>query len=138
MDAHPMADHFNNLPGDFADDMPKPEMSMPDGWGSEPNWGSDASVYAQMRGPDNPPKAVIKKQKKQAHNDECQADSWIAIREKGTREYLAQSMSHTVADKALKRDIHMVMRAFALREAEQAKTVVIPTPQFVDLMVCPR
>jgi hypothetical protein len=47
MDARPVADRFDDPPGDFTDSMPEPDMSMPDSWGSDPNWGSDTSVYAQ-------------------------------------------------------------------------------------------
>jgi hypothetical protein len=64
--------------------------------------------------------------------------SWLAAREKATREYLARSTSHTVVDEALKRELQMALRSFALLLAELAKNVVIPTPQFADLTVLPR
>jgi hypothetical protein len=138
IDAHPKADRFNDPPGNIADDVPEPDMSMPDGWESNPNWGSEASVWAQMRGPDDPPKPLSKKRRKQAHDYE-QVDGWTAAREKATREYPAQSTTHTVVDDdALKSELRMARRSFTLQEAERARNVVIPTPQFADLMVRPR
>jgi hypothetical protein len=41
INAHPEADCCNDPPDNFADDGPKPDPSMPDGWESDPNWGSD-------------------------------------------------------------------------------------------------
>jgi hypothetical protein len=46
--------------------------------------------------------------------------------------------SHTVVNDALKRELRMTLCSFALQEAERAKNVVIPTPQFTDLTVGPR
>jgi hypothetical protein len=51
MDVHPETHHFDNLSGDFANDMPIPDTSMPPGWEHDPNWDSDASVWAEMKGP---------------------------------------------------------------------------------------
>jgi hypothetical protein len=36
IDAHPKADRFNNPPGNIANDVPEPDMSMPDSWESDP------------------------------------------------------------------------------------------------------
>jgi hypothetical protein len=83
-------------------------------------------------------KASGKKHKKRAHDSEPQLSGWLAAREKATREYLARSTSHTVVDDALKKELHMALRSFTLQEAERAKNVVIPTPQFMDLTVRPR
>jgi hypothetical protein len=108
---------------------------MPAGWEHDPNWDSDASVYDEMTGPGDSSKASGKKRKKRAHDSEPQSSGWIATREKATREYLARSTSHTVLDDTLKRELRMAYRSFALQEAERAKNVVVPTPQFADLTV---
>ena len=107
IDTPPEVDCFNDPPGNFANDAPEPGTSMPDGWESDPNWGSDASVYAQMRDPDDPPKPLSKKRKKRAHDSEPQADGWTVARDKATREYLARSATHTVVDDALKHELRM-------------------------------
>jgi hypothetical protein len=137
IDVHPEADHYNDRLGNIADDVPEPDMSMPAGWESDPNWGSDASVWDEMRGPGDPPKPLSKKRKKSAHDYE-HMDGWTAAHEKATREYLAWSATHTVVDDALKSELRMARRAFALQEAARAEVVVIPTPQCVDLTVHPR
>jgi hypothetical protein len=46
-----------------------------------------------------------------------------------------RSSTHTVEDEALTAELRSARRAYALEQAELAKAVVIPTPQFVDLMV---
>jgi hypothetical protein len=136
IDAHPEADGFNDPPGNIANDVPEPDTTMPDGWESNPNWGSDASVWALMRGPDDSPKPLSKKRKKQAHDYE-HVDGWTAACEKATREYLMQSVTHTFVDEPLKSEIRMARCSFALQEAARAKAMVIPTPQFADLTVRP-
>jgi hypothetical protein len=95
MDARPAADRLDDLP---ADNAPEPDQSMPDGW-SDPDWPSDDSVWAHMRGPDDPPKALSKKRKKRGITYEpC---GLLAVHEKVTRDYLVRSSTHTVDDKAL-------------------------------------
>jgi hypothetical protein len=86
IDAHPEADCLNNLLGNFANDGPEPDPSMPDGWESDPNWGSDTSVWDEMGGPGAPPKPLSKKRKQRAHDSEPHVDGWTATREKATRE----------------------------------------------------
>jgi hypothetical protein len=78
-------------------------------------------------------KTSSKKHKKQAHDSEHQLYSILAIHKKVTREYLAQSSTHTVDDEALTTELRSASRAFALQEAERARNVVIPTPQFTEL-----
>jgi hypothetical protein len=111
---------------------------MPAGWEDDPNWGSDASVWDEMIDPEDAPKASGKKRKKRAHDSEPQLDGWLAARDKATREYLARLTSHTIVDETLKRELRMAYRLFALQQAERAKNVVVPTPQFADLTVRPR
>jgi hypothetical protein len=89
MDAHPKADHFDNLSGDFADNVPVPDTSMPQGWEHNPNWDSDASIWEQMNGPGDATKASSKKRKKRARDNEHQSYGILAVHEKVTREYLA-------------------------------------------------
>jgi hypothetical protein len=137
METHPEADRFNNTSGDFANDVPDADTSMPAGWEDDPNWGSDAFVWAEMKDPAEPSKASSKKQKTQAHDSEPQADGWIAVHDKATREYLTQSTMHTLVDKALKTKVQLALRTFALREAEWAKNMVILTPQFTELPLRP-
>jgi hypothetical protein len=115
--------------------MPEPDMSMPASWESDRNWGSDASAWSGMGNPDDPPKASGKKRKKRAHASEPQVDGWTAAREKATREYLARSATHTIVDDALKHELQMARRSYALQQGELAKRVVIPTPQFAELTV---
>jgi hypothetical protein len=88
MDARPTADRFDDPPGDVANDVPEPDTSMPDGWGSDPNWGSEVSVWEDMRGPDDLPKALSKKRKKKGF--EHTSYGILAVHEKVTREYLAR------------------------------------------------
>jgi hypothetical protein len=91
IEAHPKADSFDNPPGDFANNVPDLDMSMPPGWEDDnPNWGSDASVWDGLEGPDNI-KASSKKRKKWAHNSEPPLHSLAAVHEKATREYLVRS-----------------------------------------------
>jgi hypothetical protein len=59
---------------------------MPMGWGSDLNWGSNASIWDNMRGPGDPPKASSKKQKK--WGIEHPSYGTLAILEKVTRDYL--------------------------------------------------
>jgi hypothetical protein len=129
MDAHPTADRFNDLP---ADDAPGPDESMPDGW-SKPDWPSDDSMWKHMRGPDDPPKVLSKKRKKKGLTYEPYG---LAAVHKGVmREYLVRSLTHTVEDEALTAELRSARRAYVLEQAELAKAVVIPTPQFPDLTV---
>jgi hypothetical protein len=90
---------------------------MPDGWESDPNWGSDVSVWDEMRGPGEPPKPLSKKRKKRAHDSEPHMDGWTAARKKATREYLAWSTMHIVVNDTLKSELRMARRSFALQEA---------------------
>jgi hypothetical protein len=127
MDAHPAEDRFNDPP---ADDVPRPEKSMPDGW-SDRDWLSDDSMWNHLRGPDDPPKALSKKRKK--WGVEYQSYGFLTVHEKVTRDYLARLSRHTVDDEALTAELRSARRAYALEQAELAKTVVIPIPQFVEL-----
>jgi hypothetical protein len=129
MDAHPMADRFNDPP---ADDAPRLDESMPDGW-SDPGWLSDNSMWDHLRGPDDPPKALSKKRKK--WGVEHQSYGFLAVHKKVTRDYLARPSSHTVDDEALTTELRSARRAFTPEQAEQAKRVVIPTPQFMELLL---
>jgi hypothetical protein len=61
---HPEADRFDDPPGDFANDVPTPDTSMPQGWEHDPNWDSDTSIWEQMKGPEDATKASSKKCKK--------------------------------------------------------------------------
>jgi hypothetical protein len=89
MDAHPTADRVNDPPQD---------TSMPEGWGSNPGWGSENSIWEQMRDPNDPPKALSKKHKKKG----IEYQSYVlAVHEKVMRDYLARSSTHTVDDEAL-------------------------------------
>jgi hypothetical protein len=71
------------------------DMLMPPGWEDDPNWGSDASIWATPKGPGDAkathrPKDSSKKLKKRAHNSELQSYGLLAVYEKVTMEYLAQ------------------------------------------------
>jgi hypothetical protein len=44
MDAHPEMDHFNDPTGNFTDDVPILDMSVPQEWEEDLNWDSDASI----------------------------------------------------------------------------------------------
>jgi hypothetical protein len=134
----PETDRYNDLSYDFTDDVPSKDTEMPAGWEIDPNWDSDVSVWDEMIDPEDAPKASGKKRKKRAHDSEPQSGGWLAARDKATREYLARLTSHTVVDEMLKRELRMAYRSFALQEAERAKNVVVPTPQFADLTVRPR
>jgi hypothetical protein len=114
MEVPPETDRFNDPSGGFANDVPDVDTPMPEGWEHNPNCDSNMSVWDEMKGPGDVTKAPGKKHKKRAHNSEPQPDSWEAAREKATREYLAQSTKHTVADDALKRELRLAFRAFAL------------------------
>jgi hypothetical protein len=83
MDAHPVADRFDDPP---ADDAPEPDESKPDGW-SDLDWPSDDSMWNQLRGPNDPPKALRKKRKKRGL--EYLLYGILAVHEKVTRDYLA-------------------------------------------------
>jgi hypothetical protein len=67
------------------------------------------------------------------YNIEYQSCGLLAVHEQVTRDYLARSSTHTVDDEALTAEIQSACRAFAQQQAELAKTVVIQTPQFVEL-----
>jgi hypothetical protein len=127
MDAHPAADRFDDPP---ADNAPGPDNSMPDGW-SDLDWPSDDSMWQYMRGSDDPPKALSKKCKKKGITYEPYG--LVAVHQKVTRDYLACSLTHTVDDKALTAELQSARQAYTLEQAELAKAVVIPTPQFADL-----
>jgi hypothetical protein len=43
MEMHPKTDCFNDPSGNFANDVPDTDTSMPAGWEDDPNWGSEAS-----------------------------------------------------------------------------------------------
>jgi hypothetical protein len=88
MDAHPAADRFDDPP---ADDVPGPDESMPDGW-SDPGWPSDDSMWNHLRDPDDPPKALSKKRKKQGI--EYPSYGLLAVHEHVMRDYLARSSTH--------------------------------------------
>jgi hypothetical protein len=88
MDARPAADHVNDPPTNRTKATTPPDVSIPEGWDHGPNWDSQASVWAQMRGPDDPPKALSKKRKKKGI--EYQSYSVLAVHEKVTRDYLAR------------------------------------------------
>jgi hypothetical protein len=89
--AHPEANRVNDTPGNLANDVPKLDTAMPDGWESDPNWALEVSVWDEMRGPGDPPKPLSKKRKKRAHDNEPIVDGWTAAREKAMREYLMRS-----------------------------------------------
>ena len=90
-------------------------------------------MWEQLRDPNDPPKPLSKKRKKKGLTYEPYG--LAAVHEKVTREYLARSSMHTVEDEALAAELRSARRAYALEEAELAKAVVIPAPQFVDLTV---
>jgi hypothetical protein len=50
--------------------VPDEDTPMPEGWVDDPNWGSDASVWAEMEDSAKPQKASGKRRKKRAHNCE--------------------------------------------------------------------
>jgi hypothetical protein len=122
-----VADRVDDPP---ADDVPEPDESRPERW-SDPDWLSDDSMWNHLRGPDDPPKELSKKRKKRGI--EYPSYSLLAVHEKVTRDYLAQSSTHTVVDEALTVELWSARQAFALEHAELARNVVIPTPQFVEL-----
>jgi len=129
MNVSPAADRFNDLP---TDDMPGPDESKADAW-SEPDWPSDDSMWDQLRDPNDPPKPLSKKRKKMGLTYE--PIGLAAVYEKVTREYLARSSTHTAEDEALTAELRSARRTYAREEAERAKKVVIPAPQFADLTV---
>jgi hypothetical protein len=88
-------------------------------------------MWKHVRGPDDPPKPLSKKRKKKGITYELYG--LAAVHQNVTREYLARSSMHTVEDEALAAELRSARRAFALEQAELAKNVVIPTPQFADL-----
>jgi hypothetical protein len=45
---------------------------------------------------------------------------------------------HTVVDEALATEIRLLTCTFALGEAERVRNIVILTPQFAELPLCPR
>ena len=138
MEMPPTTDRYIDPSYDLTPDVPDEDTEMPVGWEDDANWDSDASVWDDIVDPEDPPKASGKKRKQQAHDSEPQPEGWLAARDKATREYLARSTSHTIVDDALKRELRMARCSFALQEAERARNVVIPTPQFADLTVHPR
>jgi hypothetical protein len=133
IDAHPGVDCFDDPPGDFANDVPAPDISMPPGWEHNPNWDSDMSIWEQMKGPGDATKAYSMKHKKWAHHNEHQSYGILAIHEEVTREYLVRLSAKTVDDEALATELRSARQAYALQQAEQARTMVLPTPQFVEL-----
>jgi hypothetical protein len=133
MEMHPEMDCLNDPSGNFANDEPDADMSMPAGWEQDPNWDSDASIWAQMDGPGGVTKASGKKHNKRAHDNEHPLYGILAIHEKVTREYLTRLSTNTVDDEALAMELRSARWAYALQQAEQARTMVLPTPQFVEL-----
>jgi hypothetical protein len=93
-------------------------------------------MWAQMKGPNDPPKALSKKRKKRGI--EYQSYGVLAIHEKVKRNYLVRSSMHTIDDEALTAELRSAHQAYALEQAELAKTMVIPSPQFVELPLCTR
>jgi hypothetical protein len=129
MDGHPKTVHFDNPSGDFAGDRHINASRLGE---HDPNWDSDASIWAQMKGPEDT-KAPGKKHKKRVHDSEHQSYGLSAIHEKVMREYLTQSSTNTIDDEALTMELRSAHPAFALQEAERARNVVILTLQFVEL-----
>jgi hypothetical protein len=117
--------------------MPVPDTSMPPGWEDDPNWDSDASIWATLRGPGDT-KASSKKHKKRAHNSEHPSYGILAIHEKVTKEYLVQLLTVFIENETLAAELRSAHRAYALQEAEQASTMVILTPQCMELPLYPK
>jgi hypothetical protein len=113
-------------------------LSMPSGWDQDPNWDSDASVWAKMKGPEDATKASGKKRKKWTHDSEHPSYGILAVHEKVTREYLARLLTNTVDNEALTVELRSARRTYALQQAEQARTMVIPTPQFLEIPLHPK
>ena len=132
IDDRPAVDRFDDPPDDHTSDTPQSGVPIPKGW-SDPGIASDDSMWDQMRDPDEPQKPLSKKRKKRGITYEpC---GLLAVHEKVTREYLARSSTHTVDDEALTAELRSARHAFAREQAELAKNMVTPTPQFADLTV---
>jgi hypothetical protein len=104
-----MADRVNDPPQD---------ASIPEGWGSDAGWGSEDPLWEQMRGPNDPPKALSKKRKKKGI--EYQSYGGLAVHDQVTRDYLTRSLMHTVDDEALTAELRSARRDYALQQAEIA------------------
>jgi hypothetical protein len=83
-----------------------PDTSMPAGWGCDPNWGSDVSIWDEMRGPGDPPKYSRKKWKKRGI--EHPSYGTLAELEKVTRDYLMRSSTHNVDNEVLTAELQSV------------------------------
>jgi hypothetical protein len=57
----------------------------------------------------------------------------MAVYKKVMREYLARLLTNTVDDEVLTIEHRSACHAFALQNTEQAKNMVIPTPQYIEL-----
>jgi hypothetical protein len=137
MDVLPRMDHFDNPSGDFADDVAVPDMLLPPGWENHPNWDSDMSIWAMLKGPEDT-KTSSKKHKKQAHDSEHQSYGLLAVYEKVTRDYLARLLTNTIDNEALATEVRSVCHAYDLQTAEQVRNMVVPTPQFGELLLYPK
>jgi hypothetical protein len=124
VDVHPEMDRFDDPSGNFADNVPVPDMSMPPGWEHDSNWDSEASIWATLKGPEDT-KASSKKCKNQAHNSEHQSYGLLAVQEKVTREYLMQSLTNTVNGEEQAAELRSIHRAYALETEEQARNMVV-------------
>jgi hypothetical protein len=92
-------------------------------------------------GPDEGPedtKASGKKRKKWAHDSEHQLYGIFAIHEKVTRENIARSSMNIINDEALTAELRSACRTYTLQQAEWARAMVIPTPQFAELPLYPK
>jgi hypothetical protein len=91
-----------------------------------------------MMGPADTEKASGKKRKKWAYDSEHPSYGTLAVHEKVTREYLVRLSTHTVDDEVLTVELRSACRTYALQQAEEARTMVIPSPQFVELPLHPK
>jgi hypothetical protein len=113
------------------------DMLMPPGWDDDPNWDSDTSIWAMLKGPEDAeatdqPKTSSKKHKKRAHNSELKSCSLMAIYEEVTRLYLTRSSMNTVDDEVLAVERRSACHTYTLPNTEQAKNMLVPTPQYVE------
>jgi hypothetical protein len=80
-------------------------------------------------------KLLIRSAKNDPLDSELKLYRLTAIYEKVTREYLARSSANTVDDEALVIEHRSACHTFTLQNTEQAKNMVIPTPQYVELLL---
>jgi hypothetical protein len=78
-------------------------------------------------------KLLVRSTKSEPHNSELMSHGLMAVYAKVTREYLMQSLTNTVNNEALAVEHRSACHTLALLPAEQAKNMVIPTPQYVEL-----